>query len=333
MAGSVADSVADFAHDFALGAVLRAGAVELSGAWELADKRADSGKNSPNKFAANSPDTARTSPQSTAQDVKILMAHSLGISRTALSALPFDYQVPPAQYRAFQTALDQRKRFQPIAQIIGCREFWGRDFKVSADVLDPRADSEVLIDYALRAFAGRAPDRVLDLGLGTGCLLLTLLCEWSLARGVGVDISPPALAVARANAEALGVLNRADLRLGDWFSAINPPIKPPIDPQEKFDIILSNPPYIAHHERADLSPDVAEWEPSVALFGGADGLSAYRIIAAQAGDYLRAGGLLLLEIGHKQAGAVADLFVENWQTPTIHQDLNGKDRLFAITRV
>ncbi len=306
----------------------------MAGAWELAWERADSGKNSPNKFAANSPDTARTSPQNTAQDVKILMAHSLGISRTALSALPFDYQVPPAQYRAFQTALDQRKRFQPIAQIIGCREFWGRDFKVSADVLDPRADSEVLIDYALRAFAGRAPDRVLDLGLGTGCLLLTLLCEWSLARGVGVDISPPALAVARTNAEALGVLSRADLRLGDWFSAIKPPIN--IDPQEKFDIILSNPPYIAEHERADLSPDVAEWEPSVALFGGADGLSAYRIIAAQAGDYLRAGGLLLLEIGHEQAGAVADLFVDSanhWQTPTIHQDLNGKDRLFAITRV
>ena len=311
----------DFAHDFALGAVLRAGAVELGEAWE----RADSGKNSPNKFAANSPDTARTAPQNTAQDVKILMAHSLGISRTALSALPFDYQVPPAQYRVFQTALDQRKRFQPIAQIIGCREFWGRDFKVSTDVLDPRADSEVLIDYALRAFAGRAPDRVLDLGLGTGCLLLTLLCEWSLAQGVGVDISPPALAVARTNAEALGVLNRADLRLGDWFSAINP--------QEKFDIILSNPPYIAEHERADLPPDVAEWEPSVALFGGADGLAAYRIIAAQAGDYLRPNGLLLLEIGHKQAGAVADLFANHWQTPTIHQDLNGKDRLFAITRV
>ena len=327
MAGSVADSVADFA----LSAVLRAGAVELARAWEGA--WADSGKNSPNKFAANSPDTARTSPQNTAQDVKILMAHSLGISRTALSALPFDYQVPPAQYRAFQTALNQRKRFQPIAQIIGCREFWGRDFKVTADVLDPRADSEVLIDYALRAFAGRAPDRVLDLGLGTGCLLLTLLCEWSLARGVGVDISAPALAVARANAEALGVSSRADLRLGDWFSAINPPIDPPIDSQEKFDIILSNPPYIAEYERADLPPDVAEWEPSVALFGGADGLSAYRIIAAQAGDYLRSGGVLLLEIGHEQAGAVADLFVENWQTPTIHQDLNGKDRLFAVTRV
>ena len=331
MAGSVADSVADFA----LGAVLRVGAVELAGAWEGA--WADSGKNSPNKFAANSPDTARTSPQNTAQDVKILMAYSLGISRTALSALPFDYQVPPAQYRTFQTALNQRKRFQPIAQIIGCREFWARDFKVNADVLDPRADSEVLIDYALRAFAGRAPDRVLDLGLGTGCLLLTLLCEWSLARGVGVDISPPALAVARANAEALGVSSRADLRLGDWFSAIEPPIKPPIDPQEKFDIILSNPPYIAEHERADLSPDVAQWEPSVALLGGADGLSAYRIIAAQAGDYLRSGGLLLLEIGHEQAGAVADLFANHsanhWQTPTIHQDLNGKDRLFAITRV
>ncbi len=323
----------DFAHDFALGAVLRAGAVELAGAWELADTRADSGKNSPNKFAANSPDTARTSPQNTAQDVKILMAYSLGISRTALSALPFDYQVPPAQYRAFQTALDQRKRFQPIAQIIGCREFWGRDFQVSADVLDPRADSEVLIDYALRAFAGAAPDRVLDLGLGTGCLLLTLLCEWSLARGVGVDISSPALAVARANAEALGVSSRADLRLGDWFSAI----KPPINRADKFDIILSNPPYIAEHERADLPPDVAEWEPSVALFGGADGLAAYRIIAAQAGDYLRAGGVLLLEIGHKQAGAVADLFANHsanhWQPPTIHQDLNGKDRLFAVTRV
>ena len=328
MAGSVTDSVADFA----LGAVLRAGVKELGDAWDSWE-RADSGKNSPNKFAANSPDTARTSPQNTAQDVKILMAHSLGISRTALSALPFDYQVPPAQYRAFQTALDQRKRFQPIAQIIGCREFWGRDFKVSTDVLDPRADSEVLIDYALRAFAGAAPDRVLDLGLGTGCLLLTLLCEWSLARGVGVDISAPALAVARANAEALGVLNRADLRLGDWFSAIKPPIKPLIDPQEKFDIILSNPPYIAEYERGDLPPDVAEWEPSVALFGGADGLSAYRIIAAQAGDYLRSGGVLLLEIGHEQAGAVADLFVENWHPPTIHQDLNGKDRLFAITRV
>ncbi len=319
--------------DFVLGAVLRAGAVELARAWE----RADSGKNSPNKFAANSPDTARTSPQNTAQDVKILMAHSLGISRTALSALPFDYQVSPAQYRAFQTALNQRKRFQPIAQIIGHREFWGRDFKVSTDVLDPRADSEVLIDYALRVFAGAAPDRVLDLGLGTGCLLLTLLCEWSLARGVGVDISPPALAVARANAEALGVLSRADLRLGDWFSAIKPPIEPPINRADKFDIILSNPPYIAEYERGDLPPDVAEWEPSVALFGGADGLSAYRIIAAQAGDYLRAGGLLLLEIGHEQAGAVADLFANHsanhWHPPTIYQDLNGKDRLFAITRV
>ncbi|MCL4134759.1 UNVERIFIED_CONTAM: hypothetical protein GTU68_043220 [Idotea baltica] len=225
--------------------------------------------------------------------------------------------VSPDQRADFDAKIAQRGAFQPVSQIIGMREFWGREFIVTPDVLDPRPDTETLIEAAL---ALPAPKRILDLGLGTGCILFTLLAQWHDASGVGIDISPDALAVARRNADALNVAQRADLRLGDWFENID----------EKFDMIVSNPPYITATEMAELSRDVADWEPHVALTPGGDGLDAYRIIAAGAGAHLCAGGDLLLEIGWQQAESVSSLLKQhNWTDLQILRDLGGNTRVIS----
>jgi len=218
----------------------------------------------------------------------------------------------------------RRVRREPMAYILGEREFWGRPFKVSPAVLVPRPDSETVIEAVLGLVADRSRAlRILDLGLGSGCLLLTLLQEYPQASGVGLEASDQALAIAQYNADALGVVDRARLVAGDWrepgwTETLGGP----------FDLVVSNPPYIAGAVIDGLMPEVARFEPRLALDGGGDGLDAYRLIASAGRRLVGAAGLLVVEVGDGQATAVKGLFAAGGLTPLAPwKDLGGIERV------
>ena len=250
-------------------------------------------------------------------DARVLLAFALGIDRAMLSARLQD-EVQTQQETWFRAAIAQRVQYQPVSQIIGSREFWGRRFKVTSDVLDPRPDTETLIDEAL---SRGAPEKILDLGTGSGCILLTLLAEWPHAVGDAVDQSLKALEVAKANAQSLGLTDRSRFYQSNWFSNVS----------GRFDLIVCNPPYITAAEMDQIAPDVRNWEPRAALTPEGDGLDAYHIIAANALNYLSETGTLLLEIGHKQASSVLNIFhAQGFTQGQCIQDMAGKDRVLAF---
>ncbi|WP_371168921.1 peptide chain release factor N(5)-glutamine methyltransferase [Aliiroseovarius sp. 2305UL8-7] len=250
-----------------------------------------------------------------ARDARILLAYAIGIERSRLTlVLPDD--VPEVAEAAFERAIEARTARQPVAQITGSRAFYGRDFIVTSDVLDPRPDTELLVDLAL----GQPFETVLDLGAGSGCILLTLLAENEKASGQGGDISPAALDVARRNAALLSVEDRAEFRLGSWFDSL--------EVGQRFDLIVSNPPYITSVEMNDLSPEVRNWEPHLALTPGGDGLAAYREITQKAADHLEPNGWLMVEIGSTQGSAVQALFQQaGFGKVSVQKDLAGHDRV------
>lgn len=255
--------------------------------------------------AAGIPDAAR--------DARHLLAHAMGVTPDRLTLHLPDPLTPEAAAR-FETALRARERRQPVSQITGTRVFWGRNFRVTPEVLDPRPETECLIAAALE----RPFTRVLDLGTGSGAILLTLLAECPAAIGLGTDLSAAALAVAQANADALGLASRARFLQSDWFT----------DVPGRFDLIVSNPPYIAADEMPGLSPEVRDWEPHLALTPGGDGLDAYRAIAAGAPRHLAPGGRLMVEIGPTQGPAVSAIFMRaGFADPTILPDLDHRDRV------
>lgn len=216
----------------------------------------------------------------------------------------------------FEIAMTQRIARKPVSQIIGSRAFWRHDFVVTRDVLDPRPDTETLVELALT----EPFDRVADLGTGSGCILLSLLADRPKAQGVGCDLSEAALKVAGINARALGVADRVKLIVSDWFSAL----------QGRYDLIVSNPPYIGVDEMDALAPEVRDHEPRMALTDEGDGLGCYRILAEGVAQYLTPGGRVLVEIGLTQGGAVSDLFrAAGLQKVCVHQDLNGRDRVVS----
>ena len=253
-----------------------------------------------------------------ARDARVLLADAMGIAPDRLTLhLPDD--LTDAAQAAFDAHIAARAGHQPVAQIIGYRLFWGRTFTVTRDTLDPRPETEVLVAEALsRPFV-----KMLDLGTGTGCILLSCLADMPMAMGVGSDISAAALGVAQANAAALDLTARVQFLQSDWFAAT----------PGRFDLIVSNPPYIAADEMAGLSPDVAKWEPHLALSPGGDGLDAYRSIAAGAGARLMAGGRLLLEIGPTQGTAVmAFLAQQGFDGIRVICDLDGRDRVVVAVK-
>lgn len=254
--------------------------------------------------AAGIPDASR--------DARRLWDHAFAEGQRAG---PQDRDAPnPETLQALDKAMAQRLSRRPVAQIIGRRAFWAHEFRVTADVLDPRPDTETLVEQALAVPFGR----VLDLGTGSGCILLSLLAARPGATGLGTDISPAALAVAQDNAASLGLT--ADFAQSDWFAAVT----------GRFDLIVSNPPYIAAAEMAVLAPEVRLHEPRIALTDEGDGLSAYRIIAAGASDHLTPGGWLMVEIGPTQGADVSALFTRaGLESCTIHPDLDGRDRVVA----
>lgn len=253
------------------------------------------------------------------REARLLLSHCSGVPVEQLFAHP-ETEIPGPAAERFEAALLRRLGREPLSHILGVREFWSLSFQVSGEVLDPRPDSESIVALALDLIA---PRRILDLGTGSGCLLCALLHELPAASGLGIDRSPAALRIAAANAEALGLAPRARFALSDWGAAVG----------EAFDLVVSNPPYIASSEIAALAPEVAAHEPRAALDGGADGLDAYRAIALQLDRLLAAEGAAVFEIGAGQEADVAGILAAaGFPLLATRADLGGHVRALAVCR-
>ena len=252
-----------------------------------------------------------------ALDARLLIEHALGLTREDLFTRAND-PVPEPDAARLLALIDRRVAHEPVGRILGHREFWTLDLALNADTLEPRPDTETVVEAVLKDIPDhRSPLRILDLGTGTGCILLALLAELPNATGLGVDLSPNAVAAAAANAARNGLAGRARFQTGDWGDGLT----------ERFDVVVSNPPYIPSAEIAALAPEVREHDPLRALDGGADGLDPYRIIAGQLPSLLSPGGIAALEVGQGQAGDVARLLAAAGIAVTgIFRDLGGVER-------
>lgn len=264
----------------------------------------------PRLTAAGIPDAPR--------DARVLLAHAAGLAPDRLT-LHLAEPLTEAAEAAFAAAITRRAAREPVSHITGTRLFWGRSFRVTPDTLDPRPETEILVGAALaEPFV-----KCLDLGTGTGCVLLSCLAGMPMATGTGTDIHPATLEVAAENARLLGLAGRARFALSDWFGAV----------QGRYDLILSNPPYITEDEMAGLSPEVLR-EPRRALTPGGDGLDAYRAIARGAPARLMPGGRLMVEIGAAQGQAVAALFAaQGLGDIRVLPDLDGRDRVVTARKM
>ena len=253
------------------------------------------------------------------REARMLLAHTLDVDQAAIIGHP-ERAVPDPD--AFRALVDRRSGGVPAAQLLGQQEFWSLSFRVTPDTLIPRPETETLVEAALAAVKERklAAPMILDLGTGTGCLLLSLLSECPGARGVGVDRSAAAVDVARGNAEQLGLADRAHFLVSDWAAPL----------LGRFDIVVSNPPYIATDEIGALQPEVARHEPKQALDGGADGLTCYRAIVDDLPRLLAPGGVVFLEVGLGQWEPVAALLeTAGFRVSEPIHDLAGISRCVA----
>ena len=251
-------------------------------------------------------------------DAELLMAHAIGVARGDMLLRHLDATTPVE----FAGLVERRMGHEPVAYITGTRDFWAIILSVGPGVLIPRPDSETLIEAAIGHFGTHvgvcAPATVLDLGTGSGALLLAALDHWSDACGVGIDASAAALATARANADRLGLGGRATFRSGGWDGT-----------GAAFDLILCNPPYV--EAGAKLAREVRDWEPAAALFAGADGLDEYRAIAPVLRAQMAVGGVAAVEIGAGQAASAGALFEQAGFTVAVRRDLGGRDRVLVLT--
>lgn len=256
----------------------------------------------------------RAGIESAPRDARDLVALALGEAPGRL-ILRMEEKAGPDALQVLADILPDRLARKPLSHITRRRAFWRHDFTVTPDVLDPRPETETLVAEALQG----SWERVLDLGTGSGCIVLSLLAERAAAHGLGIDLSPASLAIAEANGRRLGLANRVEWRLSDWFGAV----------PERFDLIVSNPPYIGVHEMGALAPELAH-EPRMALTDEADGLGAYRVLTADAAAHLVPGGRLLVEIGWRQAEAVRALFTAaGFARVCVLRDLDGRDRVVS----
>ena len=251
--------------------------------------------------------------ETAALDARVLLQHCLGLDHSALIAQS-DREFEADEFRS---AIARRASHEPVSRITGEREFYGRSFAVTPNVLDPRPDTETLVEAALAL----PWQRLLDLGAGSGALAITLLAERASATGLATDLSGAALSVAAANARRHGVNSRLTLAAGSWFAPVT----------GQFDLIISNPPYIRHGDLAGLEPEVSVYDPALALDGGADGLMDYRAIAQGLATHLAPRGYALVEIGAGQAGDVSAIFAAaGFLTLARHHDLGGHIRCLAF---
>lgn len=259
-------------------------------------------------------------------DARLLLESATGAGALDMIREP-DRRVAAEQIAVFEAAMERRLAGEPVHRILGWREFYGLRLSLSADTLEPRPDTETLVDLVLahvrrRAWPAGRP-RMIDLGTGTGAIALALLSSLPGARALGVDLSAGALETAAANAASLGLSERFETARSDWFEKIS----------GRFDVILSNPPYITENEYAGLDREVALHDPVLALVGGADGLDAYRSIARAARDHLEADGIAVVEIGSGQIADVTELFARSGlRLIEAGKDLGGHERalIFAV---
>ncbi|WP_299875182.1 peptide chain release factor N(5)-glutamine methyltransferase [uncultured Sulfitobacter sp.] len=255
--------------------------------------------------AAGVPDPAR--------DARVLLAHAASVDAARVTLIAPE-EIAPEIAERFDNLVALRAVRVPVSQLVGVRAFYGRDFAISRDVLDPRPETETLIERAL----AQPFERVLDLGTGSGCILVTLLAESPDATGLGIDLSEAACLQASANAVRYGVADRAEVRQSDWFETV----------EGRFDLIVANPPYLAASEMHSVAPELRDHEPRMALTDEGDGLSVYRVIAREAQGYLTATGRVLVEIGWQQGAAVQKIFTQaGWGGVSLCHDLGGKPRV------
>jgi release factor glutamine methyltransferase len=264
-----------------------------------------------------------TGIESPARDARLLLAQALGLAPVDVLAHEMD-SIDSATLGDFESLVQRRLAGEPVSRIRGHREFYGRTFRISPDVLDPRPETELLVAEGLKRLPQHG--RVLDLGAGSGCILISILAERPDAVGVGLDISPAALAIAQDNARALAVSDRVSFVEGSWDAAR--------EQWGAFDLVISNPPYIAEAEIADLAPDVRAYDPRIALTPGADALAAHRAILALAPRLLKPGASIGLEFGQGQNESVAALMQQaSLADVTILPDLAGIPRAAFARRI
>ncbi|HEY2355861.1 MAG TPA: peptide chain release factor N(5)-glutamine methyltransferase [Phenylobacterium sp.] len=256
-------------------------------------------------------------------DARLLVEAAAGATRADIVGDPYR-ALTPEQEATLEDYLSRREHREPVSHILGRKGFWKIMLNVTPDVLTPRPDTETVVEWVLRDFPKHASWSVLDLGVGSGAIVLSILAERPAARGLGVDVSEEALAVARENAANLGLAGRLALLRGDWTDGLG---------DDSFDLVVSNPPYIASEVIESLEPEVRDHEPRVALEGGPDGLMHYRRLAPEILRVLKPGGRFAVEIGYDQKAAVEALFREAGaaQVQTL-RDLGDRDRVVAGTK-
>jgi release factor glutamine methyltransferase len=265
---------------------------------------------------------ARAAKSSAALDARLLMQHAAALSHEELTAEPMR-TIDPIEAATYRQYIARRAQGEPVSRIIGEREFYGRSFAITTATLDPRPDTETLVKAALAHIPIGEAWRILDLGTGSGAIIVTLLAERPLSKGVGVDVSAGAIGVAKRNARRHGVEDRCEFAVARWFEGL----------EGLFDMIVSNPPYIESDTIPTLPTEVKDFDPHVALDGGLDGLSAYRHIARFGKPFLKPGGHLLAEIGAWQVQAVKTVFeAGGWQLAEAYKDLAGHTRCLDFVR-
>lgn len=257
-------------------------------------------------------------------DAEVLLSHVLGQERIYLY-VHFDEPMEQAELGKFREYVKKRAQHVPVAYIIGEKEFMGLPFKVTPDTLIPRPDTEILVENVLANLAEDETVQIVDIGTGSGAIILSLLANLTKARGKTVDIAVKAVEVAKENAVRLQVADRCEFLVGDLFAPLQ---------DSKFDVIVSNPPYIPQKDIATLEADVRAYEPVSALTDGGDGLSYYRRLLAEGKRYLKENGFIALEIGIHQAQAVKRIALDNgWRNIKIIKDYAGIDRVVLAWNV
>jgi len=255
-------------------------------------------------------------------EARLILQQKAGIAWSDLIASG-DLALSEDEYKTILNVIEERKAGKPLSKILGCQEFWGMTLAVNEHVLDPRPDSEVLIEKALEIFRGHPPQNILDLGTGSGCLILALLKEWPQSRAVAVDQSPEALTIAQQNAENHGLQERIRFVRSSWLEAVE---------EDSFDLIVSNPPYIRSDVIPTLSPEVQNHDPILALDGGEDGLKCYKDIFSQINHRIKKPVRMLFEIGFDQGEDVMRLSEESRFTVNgLYHDLAGNPRVVDIS--
>ncbi|CAN5312529.1 peptide chain release factor N(5)-glutamine methyltransferase [soil metagenome] len=256
-------------------------------------------------------------------DARLLLEVAADVTRTDIITDPYR-ELTPAQEATLDDFLNRRARREPVSHIIGRKGFWKILLQVNKNVLTPRPETEVIVDEVLKAFPEQMSFNMLDLGVGSGTILLAVLAERPAAKGLGIDVSEEALAVARENAANLDLASRVALMRGDWTNGLG---------DDSFDLVVSNPPYIATHVIETLEPEVRDHEPRLALDGGPDGLDAYRFLAGEILRVLKPGAMFAVEIGYDQSEAVETLFKQaGGQNVRTIKDLSVHDRVVTGTK-